>query len=175
MRDEMVDLAVFIIVLGVVLGVMVAICVPMLNESNSLDSTLQQDKTVYRLVGENLQNSAEYDGKMSNYELILCTQVQDYGMPIPKSIYIPPRNTADANSVPADSSSRFVEITSTYKIDMLNYGLSVWDKIKKDSDGTRYNIVYNFYEDKTSDEDDNYTILRNNQTLPLKIEANEPN
>jgi len=102
------------------------------------------DKTISKVIGEAITSYGDYDGKMSKLEVILATQVMDWGSPEPRKIKI-------------DDTE--INITSTYKNDLILYARKIWDKIKFDSDNTRYSYEYSF-ENPTDNNDDCYKIVR---------------
>lgn len=128
MTDGILDLLVLIALLGVVLAIGFGILVPL-----SMDSANQPmdlvDKTAssleyYNSTGE---SNAGYYGGMTKAEVMLSTQVQDYGMPNPRTIEV------DGTKI---------DITSIYRDERIGYATLMWQRIQGDSANQQYQFTY---------------------------------
>lgn len=144
MTNGIFDLVIMILILAIVVGAAITLIMPLVKDNPLMYEQQIGDKTISKVIGEAITSYGGYDGKMSKLEVILATQVMDWGSPEPRKIKI-------------DDTE--INITSTYKNDLILYARKIWDKIKFDSDNTRYSYEYSF-ENPTDNNDDCYKIVR---------------
>ncbi len=144
MTDGILDLTVMVIVLAVVVAIAMGLIVPLVSQTYEDSRQMNYDKTVYKSLGETVISYGSYDGTMSKLEVILATQVMDWGMPEPRKIRVEDTD---------------IEITSTYRTELMQYAGMIWNKIGADPGTTKYNYVYDIGNPST-DMDDAYTIKR---------------
>lgn len=144
MTEGILDVLVGVIVLGIVVSIAFGSVIPLVETSYSDKVSQMYDKTVSKTFGEDVSQLNDYDGYMDKLEAVLVTQVLDYGMPEPKVIKV--RSTT-------------VNITSTYREELIGYANIIWNSIKGDSSSTKYRYIYNFGSD-TIKGDETYEIVR---------------
>lgn len=144
MSEGMLDLLVGIIVLGMVISIAFGSVIPLVQTSYSDKISQMYDKTVMKTLGEDVSQIDNYDGCMDKLEAVLVTQVIDYGMPEPKAIKI---------------DNLTINITSTYREELINYALSLWGQIRNDSTNTRYRYDFD-YGNANTQGDETYTLSR---------------
>lgn len=144
MTEGVLDVLIGVIVLGIVVSMAFGSVMPLVKTSYSDKVYQMYDKTVSKTLGEDVSQLNNYDGYMDKLEAVLVTQVIDYGMPSPKAIKV---------------GGTTINITSTYREEIIGYANIVWNNIKGDSSGTRYRYVYNFGRD-TVKGDEAYEIVR---------------
>ena len=101
--EDMFDLLIFILLLGMSLGIGFSAIIPLTKDNIMYYSQELEDKTAMQFVGEDIES--EYDTSLTRLEAVLMTQVQDYCMPLPRRIK---GGIAD------------IEITSLYRLDLLH-------------------------------------------------------
>lgn len=125
MTDGILDLLSMILVLAIVVAIGFGLILPLVdtelmgyNEDINDKSIIVESKNNYT-VGEKAGLSAE--------ELVLISQVQDEGMPKPRTFSI--NNT-------------MIEVESTYKLVVRNKGIELWNSIPDKN--AKYTIGYDF-------------------------------
>lgn len=149
MRDEMWDIVVGI----VLLAIGISIGLNMIHRADRFSITQSkigiEDKNTNRLVGTVDKKYGEFSGSLTDLELLLTTQVQDYYMPEPKRM-----------KIGTNGSNNEIEITSTYKSDLFNYMNTTYDILKSRGypNGTEFDIIYSLG-NTGNKEDDAYKII----------------
>lgn len=118
-EDGMLDIVALVVVLGIVIATGFSTFFNTAKDVKSLNQIAYEDKNSNTKMGEDVQLYDESTGKLNKFDLVLCTQVQDYYMPDPKAFTI---------------NGKKIDITSTYESDLYNYALTAWDLIKNDPD-----------------------------------------
>ena len=144
MEEGIMDIVVVVVVLAVVISISMGLIVPLVRASLEDLNNISYNKTVYKSEGETGVGYGDYDGTMSKSEVILATQVMDWGCPEPRVLKV---------------DDLTINITSTYRTELLAYANLLWGKIGTDADTTRYKYEYNFGNDKING-DESYTIER---------------
>ena len=128
-------------VLAVVISVGLGTAYKEMDSAIKFSNTVLGDKNVSEVVGDNIIPYGDFDGTMSKEEVILATQVLDFGMPTPK------RFRVNVGGVDKD-----IEITSTYREDLIVYGETMREYLSGDTSNTRYQISFQEIDGKNSTE-----------------------
>ena len=150
-RDDMIDLALTILVLGVVISVGLNLAVRTEKKAREDSMILSEDKNTRSLKGYGINEYGDFDGNFTAKELALMIQVQDYE-------YIPgPRQVTTIDN---EGSKRDIEIVSTYKDELTKYGRWILNRLTDDKTGysedTRFRVRLGLKE--SYDGEDTYII-----------------
>lgn len=116
-EDGMLDIVAMVIVLGIVIATGFTMFYRTASDVKSTNQIVYEDKNSSTKAGEDVVLYDESTGKLTKFDLVLCTQVQDYYMPEPKAFTI---------------NNKRIDIVSTYESDLYNYALAAWKLIKDD-------------------------------------------
>jgi hypothetical protein len=139
----MLDLLLFIVVLGVCLAVSFTIVTPMTKDDINTDIV---DKTAPQILGYG--NKSSFDGTSSKMEVILSTQVQDFSIPDPKRYKV---------------GSSMINIGSTYEGEEQDIAELAYTELSKtDPNGEgRYEAVYEYGVPPTVSDYDSGNLVAN--------------
>ena len=149
-RDEMIDIALTVLVLGIVISVGLGLAIRTEKKARQDSQILAEDKNTRELRGYGIDEHGDFDGTLTRPEVLLMMQVQDYYMPEPKKVTI-----VDINGIETE-----IEIVSTYKEELMNYGIQAYNKLKDFSADTKYDVRFSrglLADDPT---DDTYLIRK---------------
>ena len=144
--DGMFDLLTFILVLGACLFIGFGIMGGMTKAASQ--TVALDDKTMPELRGDNIV--VETDGSLSRLDAILMTQVQDYNMPYPRRLTT--ENESGAESLRID-------ITSVYKLDVVGYGVMLYNELRTHPTDQKYYLEYD-YGVHNVENDESYRLRR---------------
>ncbi len=88
-----------------------------------------EDKNTSKKNGYDVKEYGDYDGAISQMEVVLMTQIQDYNMPYPRTVKINGTETP---------------VIAAYKSYLNTYGESAWNSVKGDDASSRYYIYYRY-------------------------------
>ena len=158
-RDEMIDLALFILILGIVISVGLSLAVRTEKQARQDSQILAEDKNTRTLKGYGINEYGDFDGLLTTQEVVLMMQVQDYYMPEPKKVSI--QDTIDSNSDKELDILGEIEVVSTYKARLTDYGREVYrllTSINNYSPDNRFDVRYNVGNTADDISDDTYLI-----------------
>jgi hypothetical protein len=147
-RDEMIDLALFILILGIVISVGLSLAVRTEKQAREDSKILAEDKNTRTLKGYGINEYGTFDGSLTRAQAVLMMQVQDYYMPDPKKVTVLSKNGTKTD----------IEIVSTYKENLATYGGNVFYCLKEYPSDMRFNIRYNVGNTADDISDDTYLI-----------------
>lgn len=135
--DDALDFLAFIFLAGICLAVAFGVILPVFYETEDISSNVIEDKSAPTSEGFAVDT---YDGTMSKLEVILLTQVQDFGLPEPKRYVVEPDNnvtTIEGLDIP---------INSLYQTDIRTWGIGTFGALNP-TDGTntgKYTVKFNY-------------------------------
>lgn len=180
MSDGVLDLVVFILCLAILIPIGLGSIIPIAKEYNISQNVDIGDKSVPEVVGTS--NKTDYDAKLDIYETVLTTQIQDYSMPRPRKLSVPNpncpneknhfRTSAEAVNIggggcydvasggtPSCQDTLVIDITSTYKPDVLSYGNLVYTALNNTYKFDKYEIELS-YGRHDLEGDESYRIVK---------------
>ena len=145
MRDEIMEMIYLVVLTALIISLGY---VAVLNERKDTEqyvAELMGDKNVGLIESLILPAYGEYDGTLSKGDVILMSQIQDYYMPLPKTIKV-----EDGGEL---------EITSVIEGNLASYGHQMIQYVNA-SGGTKFNIEYDNGDDLSTEEDDYFFIKK---------------
>lgn len=129
---EMLDLGLFILVLGLVISLGVNNLYKTYRQVQSESYSYMEDKNTGKSKGYLINEYGAYDGTLSRMQVVLMSQIQDSNMPSPRKIVV---NGTD------------VEVPFNYQEYRFESGQNIWLLIKNEDSKTRYSIDYQYLVD----------------------------
>lgn len=126
---EYLDLGLLILVLGLVISLGVSSLYRTNRQVQSSSQNYMEDKNTGRSKGYLISKYGEYDGTLSQMQVVLLSQIQDSNMPYPRKVVINGIN---------------IEIPIWYKEYRFECGQKVWNLIKNQENSTRYSMDYQY-------------------------------
>lgn len=143
MREETFDLVALVILTALIISLGYNSILKERKATEAYNQTILEDKNVSMVEGVIIPLYGDYDGTLTNSDLVLMSQIQDFYMPEPKTLKV-----KDAGDV---------TITSTIEAEKLSYGITMMDLVER-SGGIRFTLSYNNGKDYSSKEDDYFYI-----------------
>ena len=146
MVDDILDLILMIILLGVSVGVGFSLILPMANQETLILNENIVDKSAPNILGD--VSSFDYDGKLTKMEVLLQTQIQDFSIPRPKSFKVGGMSVAIEELYRDNENLQYI-------------GITTWNELKKlDPTGNaKFSIRYN-WNNTFNTEDDFYEVVK---------------
>lgn len=120
MTDGILDFLAMILVLAIVIGIGFGFILPLMNTELMSYNEDINDKSILNH-SQNYYEKPEKKG-ITAEEIVLISQVQDEGMPSPRTIIVDDGTEYSTND-------KLIEIESTYKIKVREKGIEIWGAI----------------------------------------------
>lgn len=155
MRDDIMDLVLLIVMLGITISVGFVGIVKERKDTEPVRQEYLQDKNTGTLPGYDIPSYGSFDGTLSGADLVLMTQIQDYYMPLPKKIRVAELNSSNEVVQKGD-----LDITSTYEAELAEYATLMKGFIGAEGYKNHYDMIFDDWKNLESNVDDSYTFTK---------------